>query len=97
MISSSRPASILSPHKSWDDTSGRSQELDMSPSRLGEFDVYHPLRRRAGLTGLTGFDSLTAGQREDSLLDLDEVSRGVGSYMYTMVMSVKEDPLTIPI
>ncbi len=63
---------MLSPHKSWDDGSGRSQELaDLSPSRH-EFDLYR-LTLRGGLTGLTGFDSLTAGQRGDSLLDLDEV------------------------
>ena len=65
--STSRPVSMLSPHKSWDEASGRSQEhTDLSPSR---HDLYHLTRR----SGLAGFDSLTVGQKGESLLNLDEV------------------------
>ena len=73
---STRPMSILSPHKSWDDTTSiRSQEVEMSPSRMNfEFDNPTPLRslsstatrRQSGLRPVTS-------ETEERLLALGEV------------------------
>ena len=73
---STRPMSILTPHKSWDDTSSiRSQEVEMSPSRMNfEFDNPTPLRslsttatrRQSGLRPVTS-------ETEERLLALGEV------------------------
>ncbi len=87
-VMASRPVSVLSPHKSWDDASGRSQELaDLSPSRH-EFDPYRLTLLRSGRTGLAGFDNLTTGQRGDSHLDLDEVSRAIMYWQYIVTHSL---------
>ena len=70
----SRPVNVL---KSWDDTSsGRSQEVELSPSRTNvEFDNPAPLRSNSSKRRQSSFDSLRslATERDETLLALDEV------------------------
>ena len=75
-----RPASLLSPHKSWDEASLRNAEVsDMSPSRMNSLlELDHPTPNRRSLTA-TGsrrqnFDSpLRVEQREDKIVALEKV------------------------